>query len=384
MYVSYSTSPAARSSFNPHLEGLRGIAALGVLSTHVAFQTGVDPHSIAGAILSRFDFFVAVFFALSAYLLWSPTRLHTDNIGAYYLRRAVRILPAYLVCVCVSLALVPETFHARPAAILTTLTFTQLYIPQGFIGGLTHLWSLNVEVAFYLLLPIFALLLIRLRPLFRIGCILTFSLLSLAWAFLPWVIAGTGTALPNRQIYPVAFSMWFAIGMIAAELVQHYSHASIFIQVTSILNRSRLLNWILAIGIAWLAGQEFFGPLGLTHPSPMQFVLRVLAGIMFAALILSPYLLPTSRSFLAHPIAQHLGKISYSLFLWHLPVLSAVFAVTGIAHFQGHFFIIWLLTTAAAIIVAWASYVWIEQPCRQALRGTRGMVKPDDFLIKES
>ncbi|MCS4535991.1 acyltransferase [Corynebacterium sp. HS2168-gen11] len=369
MYVSYSTSPAARSSFNPHLEGLRGIAALGVLSTHVAFQTGLDPHSIAGAILSRFDFFVAVFFALSAYLLWSPTRLHTGNLLAYYQRRAIRILPAYIVCVCVSLALVPEAFHARPAAILTTLTFTQLYIPQGLIGGLTHLWSLNVEVVFYLLLPIFALVLARLRPLLRMVCILILSLLSLAWAFLPWVIAGDGTALPNRQIYPVAFSMWFAIGMIAAELVQHYSHSSALRQITAILHRSRWVNWTLAIGIAWLAGQEFFGPLGLTHPSPLQFVLRLLAGTAFATLILTSYLLPTSRSLLAHPIAQHLGKISYSLFLWHLPILSAVFAVTGISPFHGHFFTIWLLTAAAAIIVAWASFVWIEQPCRQALRG---------------
>ena len=59
-----------RRGFKPQLEGLRGVSAVAIMTTHVAFQTGIDPHSHIGAILGRFDYFLAVFFAFSAYLLW--------------------------------------------------------------------------------------------------------------------------------------------------------------------------------------------------------------------------------------------------------------------------------------------------------------------------
>src|SRR6476646_10991046 len=57
------------SSFLPAVEGMRGCAAIGVVITHVAFQTG---HStgVAGRLFGRFDLAVAVFFALSGFLLW--------------------------------------------------------------------------------------------------------------------------------------------------------------------------------------------------------------------------------------------------------------------------------------------------------------------------
>uniref|UniRef100_UPI002454E197 acyltransferase family protein n=1 Tax=Nocardia abscessus TaxID=120957 RepID=UPI002454E197 len=59
-------------SFVPALEGMRGMAALGVLLTHVAFQTGASNTPVLGRVWGRFDMAVAVFFALSGFLLWRP------------------------------------------------------------------------------------------------------------------------------------------------------------------------------------------------------------------------------------------------------------------------------------------------------------------------
>lgn len=102
--------PSYKPRHLPGLEGLRAVAAFGVILTHVAFQTGVDPRSLAGSVLARFDFFVPVFFALSAFLLW---RNHYDDhdattIGRYLLNRMGRILPAYLACVVAVILLLPE------------------------------------------------------------------------------------------------------------------------------------------------------------------------------------------------------------------------------------------------------------------------------------
>src|SRR6266516_1997197 len=101
-----STAPAARRAGAPGrslpmLDGLRAVAALAVLLTHVAFQTGEVARAAGGAVLARLDAGVAVFFVLSGFLLYRPYALARasgtprPSIRRYVLRRAARILPAY-------------------------------------------------------------------------------------------------------------------------------------------------------------------------------------------------------------------------------------------------------------------------------------------------
>ena len=91
--------PAPRA-FIPALEGMRGMAALGVLVTHVAFQTGTSGMAVLGPILERFDMAVAVFFALSGFLLWRPHAAAAHGLGRaprtsrYLLHRVARVMPA--------------------------------------------------------------------------------------------------------------------------------------------------------------------------------------------------------------------------------------------------------------------------------------------------
>ena len=66
--------PAFRPGFLPALEGLRAVASIGIIGTHAAFQTGHDTGALWERALGRFDFFVAVFFTLSGFLLWRSHR----------------------------------------------------------------------------------------------------------------------------------------------------------------------------------------------------------------------------------------------------------------------------------------------------------------------
>ena len=334
----------------PALDGIRAVAALGIVVTHVSFQTGTG-----WALAERFDYFVAVFFALSAFVLWRrPVNQH------YYRNRTARIAPAYLVCVIAVILLFPEARTMDIWQILTNLTLTQLYIPDGLAPGLTHLWSLCVEVAFYLALPVIAWAMRRLSRRGRLAAIISAAVLSFAWPWLPFVAAFDGEGI-NFQIWPPSYILWFAIGMLAAECEGR----------VKIPSRIRPFAWLLAAAIMWVASREWFGPQGLVHPEPAEFNRRILAGGLFAACIVVPYALGGPSKILESTIWQFLGKISYSIFLWHVAILGLMFPLTGISLFSGHFTLVFILTVAFTIAVSYASYELIEEPARLYFRGRK-------------
>lgn len=343
-----STAQAYRasSSFMPSLEGLRAVAAFGIMLTHVAFQTGVRPDSI----LARFDFFVPVFFALSAFLLW---RRYADTTDwpRYLWHRALRILPAYWLTVVGVFLLLPDVFGTRPAAVVANLFLAQIYVPAALAPGLTHLWSLCVEVAFYLVLPLIALALRRYSSRNRILIISVFSALSLGWSFLPFVMATPAPGLPNLQIFPISYACWFAVGLIAAEL-----------EWQVVVPGSVWPYWVLALAVAWVAAQPWFGPLGLVHPTPFEFVRRILAGAVFGALFFLPVALGRGSVLLSSRPMQLLGTWSYGIFLWHVPMLSWAFPLLGILPFSGNFWSVLAITVVLTVPVAAASYYFVEQP----------------------
>ena len=145
-------------SFLPAVEGMRACAAVGVVVTHVAFQTG-HTGGVAGRLFGRFDLAVAVFFALSGFLLWRGHAAAARGLrpipatGHYVRSRLVRIMPAYLVAVVVILCLLPDA-KADFTVWLANLSLTQIYVPLTLTAGLTQMWSLAVEVNFYLALPV--------------------------------------------------------------------------------------------------------------------------------------------------------------------------------------------------------------------------------------
>ena len=193
MALPYTFSISNPSKTLPELEGLRAVAALGIVVTHVAFQT-----DLASAMLTRFDYFVAVFFALSAFLLARGTPR-----PGYVRRRFARIAPAYLVCAVVVMLALPSLSEITLPQVLANLTLTQIYMPDGLIAGLTQMWSLCVEVAFYLVLPVYLALGTRGRAV----AIVVAVVFGLAW---PWLI--------DAQTTPPSYLPWFAVGLVCAEV----------------------------------------------------------------------------------------------------------------------------------------------------------------------
>lgn len=352
------------------LEGIRAVAALGIIVTHVSFQVGTG-----WALADRFDYFVAVFFALSAFLLYRRRDHH--SVATYYRNRVARLAPAYLACVAVVLLLLPEAARVTTVQVITNLTSTQLYAPNALAPGLTHLWSLCVEIAFYLVLPLIAWVIRGRSRRVRVGLIVAVAALSLGWAWLPFVRAfgETGDGV-NAQIWPPAYALWFAVGMLAAEWEGRVSPA------WQKLLRLRWLWLGVAVGCMWLASREFFGPVGLVHPSPSEFSRRIFIGALFAACIVVPFAVAPGGTTLdrvleSQPV-QALGRWSYSIFLWHMALISVAFPLTGVGLFAGgwlNFVVIFVVTVVLTIPIAAASYVLVEEPASRWLRGSRVMAK---------
>lgn len=157
------------------LTGIRAVAALLVVGTHAAYTTGKYTHGYWGLMSSRMEIGVPIFFVLSGFLLFRPwvksaaTGGPPPSLSRYAWHRVRRIMPAYTVTVLLAYLV----YHFRTAGpnpghtwvgLFRNLTLTQIYT-DGYLGaflhqGLTQMWSLAVEVAFYLALPALAYLLL--------------------------------------------------------------------------------------------------------------------------------------------------------------------------------------------------------------------------------
>jgi peptidoglycan/LPS O-acetylase OafA/YrhL len=353
-------------SFLPAVEGMRACAAMGVVLTHVAFQTGVSA-GVIGRLLHRFDLAVAVFFALSGFLLWRGHAAAARGLRKrpptwHYLRsRLVRIMPGYLVAVVIILTLLPEANHASSTVWWANLTLTQVYVPLTLTAGLTQMWSLSVEVTFYLALPILALLARQLPVRARIPVIAFISVASLGWGLLP-IHAMPGV---NPLNWPPAYASWFGAGMLLAEWT---------VSPIGWAHRVARNRWAIA-GIVLTAylisASPLAGPEGLVPANLGQFVVRTSMGAIVAGALLAPLVLDrpdTPHPILGSRVMETLGRWSYGLFVWHLAALVMVFPMVGQFMFSGDFFVTLILTLVLGYAMAAVSYALIEYPCRNALR----------------
>ncbi|MBO0678451.1 acyltransferase [Mycolicibacterium sp. S2-37] len=344
---------------------MRACAAIGVVVTHVAFQTG-HTEGVDGRFFGRFDLAVAVFFALSGFLLWRGHAAAARGLrrvpptGHYLRSRLVRILPGYLVAVVVIMSLLPDRVP-DPTVWLANLTLTQIYVPLTLTAGLTQMWSLSVEVSFYLALPVLALLVRRVPVAARMPVIAIAAVASLFWVYIPF----DGASGHNLWNWPPAFFSWFAAGMLLAELT---------VEPVGWVHRMARRRWLMAafaVAAFAIAASPLAGREGLQPGTIGQVTLKTAMGAILAAALLAPLVLDrpdTPHRILGSRVMVTLGRWSYGLFIWHLAALAMVFPLIGAFAFSGHMLAVLPLTLVFGFAIAAVSYALVESPCREALR----------------
>jgi peptidoglycan/LPS O-acetylase OafA/YrhL len=364
------------------LDGYRAIAALAVVTTHVAYFSGIVVSTPWGHAFSRLDIGVTIFFLLSGFLLFRPWSAAAMSGGAgpstrtYFRRRLWRILPAYLVLVVVVLAMMPG-IEVHPKHWISHLTLTQIYWPDLLINGLTQSWSLATELSFYLVLPALAWWVGR-RHRGDVDASTRRQLLLLAacaLVALGWLVMRT---LTPAQDFPVLnmwlpnFMDWFAVGMAFAVVHNRLRQPDppVWMRRLNALADDPAVCLVVAGALFLLATTPLAGPYSFGEGSTSQAVMRHYLYLGASAALVMPGFLGTEgwgqwRALLASPLMTYLGTISYGIFLWHLFVLETGSRLVGIDSFTGWFWILWPLTVVGSVAFAHLSYVLIERPAQR-------------------
>lgn len=379
------------------LDLLRAVAAWLILLSHVAFWTGAGAHGTVGGLAVRGELGVAVFFALSAFLLSTPfvRRGLGDrapwSAGRYLVRRAARILPAYLLALAAVVAVAAALGGAAGSVLDLPTVLVHLVVGQGFTGrtfqSFTQTWSLTTEITFYVLLPVVALLV---APLVRADTPVARArrmLVLCAVVAVGGLCAQAASALvPDPQWAGViatsaaGHAAWFAIGTAATVLVEAERAG---IEVTprpalAVLRTSPGTLVLLAI-VAWvIASTPIAGPRGVEASTPAQaLAAEVLYGVVAASLLLAGTSRGLTESLTASPVAgalRWLGNISYAVFLWHVLVLQVVFAALDLRLFAAPFAPTLLLVTIVSVGLGHLSWMLVERPVLD--RAHRATVAP--------
>jgi peptidoglycan/LPS O-acetylase OafA/YrhL len=347
----------------PSLTGVRALAALLVVGTHAAYTTGKYTHGYVGLLVSRMEIGVPIFFVLSGFLLFGPwvkaavAGSAAPSVKRYAWHRVRRIMPAYAVTVLVAYVV----YHFRDAGpnpghswtgLLRNLTLTQIYTDSYMFShlhqGLTQMWSLAVEVAFYLVLPAIAYLLLvvlcrrQWRPYLLLAGLGALVLTSPAWM----VLVHTTDFLPDgAPLWLPGYLAWFVGGMILTVLAAMGVRCYWFVALP-------LALVCFAIASTPIAGEPTTSPSGLA-----QAVVKTLIYAVIATLVVAPLALGDrgwySRLLASRPMVW-LGEISYEIFLVHLILMEV--AMVEILHWRvytGSMAALFVVTMALTIPVAW-------------------------------
>lgn len=377
----------------PVLDTLRAVGALAVLTTHTSFESGAYVgHGVWGTMLARLDVGVAIFFVLSGFLLSRPylrsglSGHRRPGTGRYLWKRALRIMPVYVVAVVVALSLIDANAGMGVRDWVVTLLMLNTFVDPGLPHGLTHMWSLAVEVTFYLLLPLLMALAVgrRLRP-GRLGGTLLMLCLVSVW----WHLAGADLVAIEDRGSPMqwlpAYLIWFCLGIALAwvQLDQERcrEQGQTPGRLTAIATRIGAMPgvcWSLAFALFLVAATPLAGPSLLAGLTPAQSLTKNLLYAGIGLFIVASGVFASGRyaRVLGHTALRRMGWISYSVFCLHMCVLRLVWWATGWPLFGGHGLEAWLLTLALSLVVSEVVYRVVERPALRlkgvSLNGRRG------------
>lgn len=340
-------------SYRPDIDGLRTMAVLPVVFYHAGLP------GFSGGYVG-----VDIFFVISGFLITSIIYGELSegrfSILRFYERRARRILPALFVVILASMivgwfTLIPADYDEMGQSILSALLFvSNIWFWQtsgGYFQGGTdylpmlHTWSLAVEEQFYILFPLLLMALQRFaRRLLLPAAVLlvVMSFLLAAWAT-PRMLSASFYLLPTR-IWELGFGSLLAMGLLPTAAPKALREGAGVLGLMCILLPVFLYD----------SRTSFPGLAAL--PPVLGATLLIWAG--------TPGPTATSRLLSLRPMVW-IGLISYSLYLWHWPIMAFVrnrlFTVELDSTLQ-------MVTILASVLAGWISWHFIERPFRMPVR----------------
>lgn len=382
----------------PCFDGLRAIAASAVFLTHAGFISGFNVRSdVLGPYVARGDIGVAIFFLISGFLLYRPfvARHFEDRPGPalrpYLRRRFLRIFPAYWVALTFVLFVVPRpdfeggVAEGLPSSGGLVLRYLLLHVyhPDHVLGPLQQSWTLSIEIAFYVFLPLYAAVIARgrlrtasdrLRR--ELAGLVALYAVSVATRVTVLVIGTRYNGMINTWL-PTQLD-YFALGMglaLASVWTRDVRGATGTQPRRSLLDHPALpaTSWLLAACCFYLVSRRIGLPPGPVGPDladfePHQQLLRQLLYGLTAFFLLVPAVFgPQRRSAVRRALQLRvvvwIGLVSYGIYLWHEAMMDWFMVLDDVTvPFTVDFGALVLFAAATTIAVAAASYWIVEKP----------------------
>jgi peptidoglycan/LPS O-acetylase OafA/YrhL len=377
---------AVRPERFPALDGFRALAMLSVFFFHawlpvsqlVFAKVHVVPHVIwrGNSVIVNFNTGVAMFFALSGFLIYRPfVAAHLNarpdpSLMNYTRRRACRIYPAYWFAFLVLLAS-GEFAHITHTQVLVNLALVQTWFNFSVHSGIGQAWTLVVEVAFYAFVPFWAS---GIRYLGRgrdtVMCELTGAILLTAAGFTasafdavhgsaPWFSA----FLPH--LAALAPGMLLAIISVQAERDERVRH------LCARYACYPALWWAAAAVVFWItcahvAANPYF-TLNVHGLGWQEMLEPIIAVLMIAPLVLSPGATSRLVRMLSRRSIAWIGTISFGAYLWHARILDLAVVRSTMRHAgpgRGYPAIVagTILALALTLLAGAVSWYGIERP----------------------
>lgn len=364
------------------LTGLRGFAALVVLVVHVSGRTDYPWLGIHG-------YGPVSLFVLSGFLLYQPWSRWALGVAerpalrTFLVRRLARIFPAYLVTLLVVAVVLPASQPLGADGWLRALTLTNTTSPTGLRPGMEHVWSLGTELSWYLVLPVLGVgvgaVARRCPPRGRTTVVVGLLLLSLpltaAWRWLLEV-----QDLNSRftwSFWLPGFLVCFLGGAAVAHVLQ--ARAAGVARARHLVAAGRDHPWILlgtAVVVGGVGASSLGGPWDYVPATFTERNIRFASVTALALLLLVGAATTRPGSPLHRVLADRrlvaVGRWSYGVYLWHLPVIELLDPVLPRSG-PGGWLLLTSVTLAVSVALGAATFAWVEEP---AIRWSR-RYRPD-------
>ena len=353
-----------QSGYVGGIDGLRAIAVLAVIAYHAGLA-GFLPGGFSG---------VDVFFVISGYVISKSLARQGDGsflrfLSGFYSRRIRRIVPALVVCllatVLATVLFVPTVWNSREHQTAGLAAFFGLsnfvlaaagndyFSPGVDLNPYLHTWSLGVEEQFYLLFPALMFVWLRWRTASGIlGIVAHISLPALALASLGYAAFETG-ANPTNAFYLLPSRFW---ELAAGALLFQVHESNRFLLRSRATGGGVLLSGLLLILLGFVFTSEDFFPFPAALLPVFGTVLAI-AGVVGAGD-------GVVKNMLGANWLTYIGRISYSLYLWHWPVIVLARWTVGFETPVVLAFYLPLIFALAAL-----SYHFVETPFRTGAWG---------------
>jgi peptidoglycan/LPS O-acetylase OafA/YrhL len=369
----------------PLTVGMRGIPAIAIIVGHAWFFTGGFggfTESIPNRMMVRMDGLVALFFLLSAFLLYRPMIAHrtggpaAPRVGDYAKRRFIRLYPAYWVALTGFAIFVGlyGVFSAHWWAFYGLVDFIHLPLHdvcpanEEFLCGLPQSWTLGVDMSFYVLLPFFAALTALLarnrdpRNWVRIELALI-AVLGIA----SLILGGPPFELRSHDWFrftALGHFLWFSLGLGLA-VVSVLDWKSGLPRLVRAAAERPLLCWAAAAAIYVFTVLVFYPAPFIIAPfrdgleyDTLNLIQGLAAVLLFVPGVFGNPNRGLPNRLLGHPLLMWVGLISYGLLLWNV-----TFAVLlGYPRADEGYWTVLIVGGLATIPFAAASYYLVERP----------------------